>query len=487
MKLHGRWWIVIGITGSSLVLLWLLFSGTFRVAANQTAVSTAGWTTVFTDTFEIPSSSWVITDTTGGAYRWNDVPYVFDMGSTILIDHGFWAAGGGTLGEAQTWPTGTYTNAMTTWAIAGPFTPTQKTWDIQVQFMFQNRVASGDTLFAGLSDDGVNFTGVTLGEASTEWEQLRWSTQAYSTSTAVWVGLAFTSDSQDVATGPLVDNLSLSFNYGTNTYLPLVRRDPLPTPTPMVEYFDTFNNPASGWHTGEALRYNSWCRWGDVECYERWEVVAEMSYYNSNYRFEIPLTWHGGGDVDTWFVWPAEVAPLPESFYPLPDRYCIEARGKFANAELLDPDWQPYWAHWGIVFAANTTMTELFSFQVNVNQDYAVLHHHNYVYPGNRQPFSGEEVNVEIPILGWGNAIPHAIYAQNYNKLTAVIDGHTLTLYANGDYLRQLDTGPIPNQRIGLIAGDWEVTPVDVQIDYFRYVPDCPELQSQTGGFAVSP
>ena len=490
MTMRGRWWFFVGLTSVLVILLWLLFLGPLGVWARQTSSSPAGWTPVFTDTFEALTSPWVITDTTGGAYRWGSTAYLFDMGSTFLIDHGFWVAGGGTLGAAQSWPTGTYTTAMTTWAIAGPFTPTQKTWGMQLRMMLQNRIAAGDTLFVGLSDDGAHFEGITLTEASTAWEQVAWSTKAYADSPSVWVGLAFTSDAQDVSTGALVDNVVLAFNYGSMTYLPVVQRalppTPTPTPTPLSMYFEGFDDPNSGWYTGPALRYNNWCN-EEGYCHEGWEVVAEMSYYNNNYRFEIPLTWQGPatGNVDTWFVWPAEAAPLPAAYYPLSEHYCVEARGVFAN--MLDEDYQPYWAHWGIVFSANATMTELFSFQVNANHDYAVLHHHNYIYPGNRQPLTGEEENVEIPIINWSTDIPYLIPTHNYNILKVVVNGHYIDIYVNGHHLRGVDAGPIPAERIGLIAGDWEMTPVDVQIDYFKYDPNCPEAQGTVNAFTARP
>ena len=122
--------------------------------------------------------------------------------------------------------------------------------------------------------------------------------------------------------GSLVDNLVLEFNYGSKTYLPLVRRDPTPTPTPTPVpqlFVDDFDDPNNGWYVGDAIRYNEWCDDdGSGLCYARDEVVAELGYTQSNYRMYVPLTWQGrDGDVDTWFVWPAEFAPLPSHFLPV--------------------------------------------------------------------------------------------------------------------------------------------------------------------------
>ncbi|HOU14237.1 MAG TPA: hypothetical protein PKZ84_14100 [Anaerolineae bacterium] len=480
MIIRSRWLALFGVIGIMLLLLGGLFLGPLYVRAHQLSVITASsWTTVFTETFESPSTVWTLTDNVGGTYRWGVAPYVKDLGGTALMDHGLWAAGGGTVGQTQTWPTGTYTNSMTTWAVAGPFTPTQKAWDTRLSLNVYNDVAPDDVLFVGLSADGVHFQGITMTVSTLALQSVQWSTRAYSNSATVWIGLRFTSDAQGVAAGPMVDNVTLAFNYGSKAYLPLVKRDPTPTPSPTQQplsaYFDGFDNPFSGWYTGPALRYNKWCRYTYFDCYEGWEVVATMSYFQQNYRIEIPLTWHGGGDVDTWFVWPVMAAPLPESYYPLPKRYCIEARGVFAN--WLDQDYQPYWAHWGILFGSNEQMTELYTFQVNANHDYAVLHHHNYIYPGNRQPLSGEDINVETAIVPWSTDIPYLIPTHAYNTLKVVVDGESVDVYVNNHWLRHAVIQNLPQERIGLIGGSWEVTPIDMQIDYFRYEPDCGPVQ----------
>ncbi|GEM_PF-1048407 len=477
--IRHRVWLSLALVGGTMLLLGGVFLGPLYVQARQLTAAAVSWTPVFTDTFEMPSTVWTITDNVSGTYQWGVTPYVAEMETVRVEEHGLWAAGGGTLGQTQTWPTGTYTNSMTTWAIAGPFTPTQRVWDMRLSLAVYNDIAPGDGLFVGLSDDGVHFEGITVTVSTLALQNITWSTRAYTNSAAVWVGLRFTSDAQDVAAGPLVDDLTLAFNYGTAVYLPLVRRDPTPTPTPTLPpssvYFDTFDAPTSGWYTGPALRYNKWCRYGDIDCHEGWEVVATMSYFNGNYRIEVPLTWHGNedGKVDTWFVWPVLFAPLPDSYYPLPQRYCIEARGVFAN--FLDQDYQPWWAHWGIVFSANAAMSEIYSFQVNANHDAAVLHHHNYVFPGNRQPLGGGiDINVEIPIVPWSNGdMADLLPTHQYNTLKVVVDGSNVAVYANRRLLNQVYIPNMPHERVGLIGGSWEVTPVDLQIDYFHYEPNC--------------
>lgn len=473
------------VTGFLMMFGLILFAGLADAVSERLSpgASEVVWTTVFSDTFDTLSPAWSITDNTSGQYRWGVTPYTRTVGTVIVEDAGLWSAGGGTAGSTQSWPAGTYANNMLTWAVIGPFTSTHKVWAMRVRADVQNRIAAGDSLFIGLTDapQNGNYDGLTLTDGSSAWQEVAWSTTQF-VDAPVWIMLVFISDGQHVDAGSLVDNMTLEFNLGTHVYLPLVRRDPTPTPTPTPTsqpfYFDDFNNANSGWFTGEAIRYNEWCRWG-WDCHAGDEVVANLSYTGGTYAIDVPLSWHGGGDVDTWFVWPAQAAPLPWSA-PMPDRYCIEVRGKIANAW---ENYQPWWAHWGIIFGANADMTELYTFQVNANHNYSAFRIHNYTYPGNKQPLDGEEVNVEIPIVPWcidayGDPcdLP-LIPTEAYNTLKVAVKGNVVDLYVNDVKLDFGDVIGMPRAKIGLIGGSWEVTPVQLRLDYFRYDADCPEVQ----------
>ena len=248
-------------------------------------------------------------------------------------------------------------------------------------------------------------------------------------------------------------------------FLPLVCRRAL-------VYHDDFSDPNSGWYVGAALRQNDFCDWIDaVSGCSGLQEVAYMSYANDNYRFYIPLTWHGGGKVDTWFVWPVQAAPLPAAFYPLPTHYCLEARGRFSSYEGVD--YQPWWAHWGIVFGADEDLSELYTFQVNANHDMAVLRYENYTYPGNRQPMDGSKVNVESALVAWSGDMKDLMPTHRYNTLKVVVRGELADVYINGRHMDSISIRRMPRARVGLIGGSWEVTPVQIDVDYFRYTPDC--------------
>jgi hypothetical protein len=459
-------WGLVGLATVLGLLFLVAIIGAINIWAGPTSAAT-GWTPLFADSFTSTTVSlWTVSDTVGGAFHWDIVPYTRTLGTVMIGDSGFWAAGGGSLGGTLTWPEGTYANNMTTWAVAGPFTPTRKVWGVRLRFRVQNRVAPSDTLFVGLSYDNVHFTGITLTEAFTDWREMTWSAPVYTDGLPIWVMLRFASDGDQVDVGPLVDNLSLEVNYGYEVYLPLVRKDPTPTPTvtPVPSFYrDDFDDPMSGWYTGTAERYNHRL---DPD---RWvtEVVAYMDYEDGHHTTYIPLTAHGGGDVDTWFVWPAHAAPLPAHLRPIPDNYCIEVRGILANSQ---GNYDPWWAHWGIVFGANESFTNLYTFQINANRRWAVIRYPTYVYPGDRT------TDNETKIREWGQQdLPEILGGPKYNTLKVVVQGSSADYYVNGVRLGGGHIGNFPRAKIGLIAGDWEVTPVDIWIDYFHYDPDCPE------------
>ena len=80
-------------------------------------------------------------------------------------------------------------------------------------------------------------------------------------SDAVWIGLRFTSDAQNIDVGPLVDNVQLAFNYGKQDLFAIYQSYHSHAHGYAAEDFHRhFDDPSSGWYTGPALRYNVWCR-----------------------------------------------------------------------------------------------------------------------------------------------------------------------------------------------------------------------------------
>ena len=62
-----------------------------------------------------------------------------------------------------------------------------------------------------------------------------------------------------------------------------------------------------------------------------------------------------------------------------------------------------------------------------------------------------------------------------YNTLKVAVKGNVFDVYVNGVKVDWGDIIGMPRERIGLIGGSYETTPVDLWFDYFRYDPLCPE------------
>ena len=483
MQTKRHSWLLGGAGVAFALLMLILVVGALGFWAEPApAAIPSGWMPVFWDpfdTFTDTLATWTITDNVAGAYQWGWTVYTDTTGVTETLAGGLWAAGGGTLGREQSWLTGTYTHSLDTWAIAGPFTTTQAgIWGARAQLRVQNAITTGDALFIGLSLDGETFEGITLTEVLTGWQtvDVAWNSTSPVQGVEVWLGLRFVSGDEGLAAGPLVDEVLLEFNHGYKLFVASIRRDPTPTPTPTPAiYLDDFNDPESGWRTGEALRYNFW-----DENHPGWEIVANIEYIEGHYQIYIPLTRHGGGEVDTWWVWPALAAPLPEELYPLPTHYCIEARASFVNSPVGERLW---WAHWGIIFAANEELTDFYTFQINENRTRAVIRYLNYVYPGNENERYRRfmtppdyETNRMIKIVDWVDIdYPNIYVGPEYNTIMVVRKGNVMDFYVNDVYMFHTSFASLPQENIGLLGGSWEVTPLDLRFDYFRYEPNCAE------------
>ncbi len=480
--MRRRAWSIL-ITSSLGILLLLgvaVLSG--RTPASGTGHQ-QGTVSIYTDTFAT-LSGWQVTERNNTGYQWGLAPYSQTVGSAVIADQGLWAAAGGALGEAQTWFTGSYTPGMMTVAVVGPFELGQPTAEVRLSARVQNRIADGDQLHIALSTDGLNPLpehDIPVPGDPDVWQVVTRSAGPFGTGQQVWIFLRFVAISGDVDRGPLVDDIVLEAVYSHDVYVPLIRLDPTPTPTPILTYEDHFADPNSGWRTGWVQRYNIYERGGIL--YQRWEDVAHLGYVPGHYRITVPMDWRGGSNVFTWFVWPAEIAPLPAAAVPLPDSYCVEARARFANS--WDEE-QPYMARWGVVFGANATqsgddLTEIYTFQINANHKLGMLRYHNYIYPGDRQPIDGREENVEIALYRWPNT-PNPAWSptyfgnpstSDYNTLKVWVHGTKADFYVNGARITSADIGDMPRIGVGVTGGSNEITPVEVDFDYFRYDPTC--------------
>jgi hypothetical protein len=440
------------------------------------------WTTVFSDTFATALPVWTVTDETGTGYQWGARPYMHEG----MQHHGFWSAGGGDLGGLQQWSTGTYPGGIETVAVAGPFTLARDAVEVRLVARILNASLEEDLFRLSLSRDGDspiewNRVGLSASGWQTVTQTVTQTGGAFRAGESVWIFMHFYSDQGGVQ-GALVDHLAVEARYRQDVFLPMIRLDPTPTPPPLRIFHDDFTDPSSGWFVGWAQRYNSYTN-AHGAYISRLEDVAEMLYRNGTYQIQVPLTWHGGGGVvDSWKVWPAEVAPLPASSYPIPDSYCIEVTGRIPKTWALnpgDPLIAPHLAHWGIVFGANESLSEIYTFQVNSQGNLGIIGFHDYRYPGNRNPLVPG--NIEWPIYRWpdyeiyGNwsDAQHGGPPDVFKTLRVHVRGGRADFIVNGELLATANIDGMPRDRIGLIGGSYEITPVVIEFDSFRYDPTC--------------
>ena len=211
-------------------------------------------------------------------------------------------------------------------------------------------------------------------------------------------------------------------------------------------YFDDFSNSASGWRITSLPLYT-------------------LGYINGWYQIYVPLDFRGGGNVDTWFDQPAVLAPVQP---PSGSDYCVTVDTYFAST----PGW---WESHSLIFGASADLRTIYRLETNVNGDWAVSKYTDY-----HIPYGGIHAG-DTAIIDWHDENgQHVAKDQGWNRLKVIVKGTTATFYINGatplDYATGLNDLPYLN-RVGVIGGSYEVTPVDSRFDNFMWSTDinmCP-------------
>jgi hypothetical protein len=224
------------------------------------------WTPVFTDSFEGDiTADWTLEDGDGadnGEYYWATTSITASEGTSSV-----WATGGGADGELLTPGTDNYPSNVLSYMIRGPVdisgtTRARLSFDYWLQT--QQNI---DVLQVQVSTDGTNFSPVeTLSGDSAGWQTEIVDLSSYAGEEALWIAFFFSSNGATNDLGAFVDNVILETRAETDTYLPVMVKDPTatptftPTPTPTPSptpsptpapfyYFEDFNDGAGGWPT----------------------------------------------------------------------------------------------------------------------------------------------------------------------------------------------------------------------------------------------
>jgi len=227
------------------------------------------------------------------------------------------------------------------------------------------------------------------------------------------------------------------------------------------DFYDDFTDPASGWLTHQA-------RWGLVGCdigglQQNPDYKYSLFYEGGRYKVNIPLDCRAGGrHGDTRHIYPV-VFP-PETVRPT-SKTCMEVRGSFER-------YVTYWSFFGLVFAASEDKSTVYSLEVNDLGDWAVLRRTGYDFPGPNHPWENEVRHLLVGYTG-GRRWP-ARPAFEANTLRAEVEGNQVKLFINGHMIYQFSHPEIGSlNRVGVIGGNWEITPTQLGFDYFYIDEGC--------------
>ena len=214
-------------------------------------------------------------------------------------------------------------------------------------------------------------------------------------------------------------------------------------------YFDDFSDPSSGWPivTKEVIP--------ETDTYYR------LRYKSGQYRIMIDP---GGPPI--WFHQPDALAP----YQPPTNKYCVEVKVRFVKGQspYQDWDWYPYWGNGGLVFGVNDANTNLYAMCLSIgggdSMGWFVVNNPTYDYP-----YKG--CNYIDGVVGGEPA--GALDITQWHLFQVSVNGEWVTVYIDG--VRKGNwkmDGLSATTRVGVIGGDYEITPVDLRFDNFKVIPN---------------
>jgi len=202
------------------------------------------WTPFYTQTFAdnafYTDPNWNRFDNATGLPTWGRVLKAADFPTSHLTNTlGAWLDPGlGVPTDYSVRAGNTYTKSMDAWAVYGPLDANQFS-HFQAQFAFYLDAQPGTYFRWGASSDGTTFCGQSMSGHLAHWITTTFDLLNCPGLTARPVYLAFFFQSSDTETpvglGAFVDNVMISGVPWHKTYMPLVRRDPTPTPPAVVK------------------------------------------------------------------------------------------------------------------------------------------------------------------------------------------------------------------------------------------------------------
>ena len=215
-------------------------------------------------------------------------------------------------------------------------------------------------------------------------------------------------------------------------------------------FYDDFSNSSSGWPV-VAKRVIP-----ETNSYYR------LRYENGQYRIMIDA---GGPQI--WFHQPDALAP----YRPPSDKYCVETRVRIVKGEDPYEPWgdnaYPYWANGGLICGANEANSDIYALCTSIGDNqmgWFVAHNPAYKYPMKGCNY------LDNPGIGQGAG---ALDITKWHLFQVCVNGDYITIHIDGIDKGTYRLGGLSSTtRVGLIGGDYEVTPVDYRFDDFKVIPD---------------
>ncbi|MEE9615650.1 MAG: hypothetical protein V3T90_01415 [Anaerolineae bacterium] len=224
------------------------------------------------------------------------------------------------------------------------------------------------------------------------------------------------------------------------------------------DFFDNFSSSSSGWTTHKSRC----CLSGCDSARQHLNYKYDLYYGGGWYHVNVPLDCRGGGNHgDTRHIYPVSFAPGVERST---SETCIGLKGRFE-------EWDPYWSFWGLVFAASEDMSTVYSLEVNNLGDWGIVKRTDYQYPGPNHPFENETRTNIVPYIGEQRWPAKAGFTSN--TLMVRVTNKKVKLYINGEEVYSFSEEILSLKRVGIIGGNWEITPTQIGYDYFLVDEGC--------------
>ncbi len=233
------------------------------------------------------------------------------------------------------------------------------------------------------------------------------------------------------------------------------------------DYRDDFDVASSGWLTHEA----SCCLQGCDDAREHLDYKYSLFYGDGRYHVNVPLDCLGGGNHGfTRHIYPVTLAPeVKRPSY----QTCVEATA------FLEED--AFWSFWGLVFAASEDKSTVYTLEVNNHGQRAIVKRSGYQFPGPNHPYLNE---TRFYVISYDDeAYPQpGNPGLTPNKLRVEVSHNQAWVYINDQFVHSFVDDELPSLRhVGLMGGDWEVTPAQIGYEYFSMDAGCGPLVALDG------